>query len=347
LADRGEHRGSAGRIDRAPAASEMISFAPSFGRRYLVFCDTEEEFDWSGPRGRDLTSTRAMHAMPAFHRRLLDHGARPTYLIDFPIASDPASVDILGGFVAAGEASIGAQLHPWVNPPYDEALTNENSFVGNLPIEVERTKLEVLTRRIALAFGEAPRIYRAGRYGVGPNTAALLEGGGYAMDVSVRAMFDYSGEGGPDFSRFDCTPFWAGPELGLVELPLTAAHTGRLRAAPPGLRRIAARLPHVNGVLARAGLLNRVALTPEGMPLGETLEALRVLLDSDMPVFSLSFHSPSVEPGHTPYVRDAADLHAFHRWWDAVLGLLARAGVTPATPAEIVDAAWLARKANR
>jgi len=37
LADRGEHRGSAGRIDRAPAASEMISFAPSFGRRYLVF----------------------------------------------------------------------------------------------------------------------------------------------------------------------------------------------------------------------------------------------------------------------------------------------------------------------
>ncbi|WP_336297258.1 hypothetical protein [Sphingomonas sp. 7/4-4] len=40
-----------------------------------------------------------------------------------------------------------------------------------------------------------------------------------------------------------------------------------------------------------------------------------------------------------PYVRDAADLVAFHRWWDAVFGLLARLGVAPASLAELLDAA--------
>jgi hypothetical protein len=56
-------------------------------------------------------------------------------------------------------------------------------------------------------------------------------------------------------------------------------------------------------------------------------------------VLNVAFHSPSVEPGHTPYVRDAADLAAFWRWWDAVLDLLDRLGIRNASLAELLDAA--------
>jgi hypothetical protein len=36
-------------------------------------------------------------------------------------------------------------------------------------------------------------------------------------------------------------------------------------------------------------------------------------------VFTVSYHSPSLEPGNTPYVRSAADLRRFLDWLDGYL----------------------------
>jgi hypothetical protein len=84
--------------------------------------------------------------------------------------------------------------------------------------------------------------------------------------------------------------------------------------------------------------LNRVSLTPEGVPAEQALAAVERLLDDGHQLFSFSFHSPSVEPGHTPYVRDEADLAEFYSWWEAVLGLLASHGVTCASVDELLAA---------
>jgi hypothetical protein len=235
---------------------------------------------------------------------------------------------------------IGAQLHPWVNPPFEEAVTPANSFVGNLPREIERLKLTALTERIRAGFGSDPVVYRAGRYGVGPNSAALLEEAGYRLDVSVRSLFDYREEGGPNFLRHPIRPWWAGPGGELLALPLTAAFTGRRREGAAPLYRTAMRIPFGRSLLARGGLLNRVALTPEGIPIAEALEAIRQLLDDGTRLFSLSFHSPSLVPGHTPYVRDAADLRLFWLWWNAIFALFRQEGVMPAGPGELLEAAW-------
>lgn len=315
----------------------------TFGRRFLVFVDTEEEFDWTAPRRRDATATKAIAALPEAHRRLAGFGIRPTYLVDYPVADAPEAVDVLRPLLEAGECAIGAQLHPWVNPPFDEALTTPNSFVGNLPEAQERAKLVALTDRIGETFGQRPKIYRAGRYGVGKNSARLLEEAGYRLDVSVRALFDYSDEGGPDFSRRDAMACWAGPGRLLMELPLTAVFTGYARRMGGALYMAAGRLGRMRGVLARTGALERIALTPEGTPLPDALRAIRALLEDDVRLLSISFHSPSVEPGHTPYVRDAEDLRRFYAWWDGVLDLLAREGVQPIGADELIEAAWRAR----
>ena len=103
----------------------------------------------------------------------------------------------------------------------------------------------------------------------------------------------------------------------------------------PGL----ARSNRLRGPLARSRLLNRIPLTPEGVPVKEAKEAISRLLDSGQKLFSLSFHTPTVVPGHTPYVRDGADLRAFWGWWDEVLDLFAAHGVLPARPADILLAA--------
>ena len=319
-----------GRLDRPPHKSCYVRLPDSFGRRFMVFCDTEEEFDWSKPHDRNARATSHVEKLPEAQQRLAAHGAKPVYLVDHPIATDPRAVEILKPLQDAGECAIGTQLHPWVNPPFDEEVNRTNSFAGNLPVKLERAKLKNLTETIEEAFGRRPFIYRAGRYGVGRNTASLLCELGYKIDTSVRAMFDYSDEKGPNFSRIRPLPYWVG-DGGLIELPLTAAYLGAFRGLGPRLFRVSGKVPLLRGGLARTGLLNRVPLTPEGTPLAEALAAVERLLDTDMQVFSISWHSPSVVPGHTPFVRDEADLREFYAWWDAVLGLLVRRGVSGAS----------------
>lgn len=329
----------AGRLDQPPGERSYIDLPESFGRRFTIFSDTEEEFDWGKPRSRDNRSTTHMRAMPDLQERFRRRGVKPVHLIDHPIATDPRSVAMLGEWLARDEISIGTQLHPWVNPPHDEEVNTYNSFVGNLPIELERAKIENLTATIESAFGRRPIVYRAGRYGVGPNTAALLEEAGYRADVSVRALFDYGEEGGPDFSRVTPVPFRVG---GLVELPLSAAYVGRLRSGGRGLYRAAGRFPRGRGLLSRLGLLERVPLTPEDVPLADALAAARALVEDGVRWFSLSFHSPSAEPGHTPYVRTAEDLRTFHAWWDGMFDFFEREGIAPASIEETIAAATAA-----
>lgn len=320
-----------------PTPDRHVHWPADFGQRFTIFVDTEEEFDWSRPLARDNRSVSATAAIPAATRRFADLGAPLTFLVDHPVATDPQSIAAIGAALAGGTgAAVGSQLHPWVNPPFDEAVTPANSYPGNLPEALEATKLDALGDAINAAFGTAPRIYRAGRYGIGPNTWRLLAARGYAIDTSMRARFDYRHQSGPDF-------LWIGNDAflgdhGIVELPLTTVDTGLLRILGRPLHRVAARVPRGLGVLARTGLLNRVALTPEGVPVGEALEAICVAVGDGLPLLNFSFHSPTLVAGHTPYARDAAGVAAFWAWWDAVLGLLARLGVRSVGAGELVAA---------
>ena len=333
-----------GRLDHPARAIDRVKFSADFGRRFVVFVDTEEEFDWTKPRSRGAIETSAIRYLPEFQRLMDAHAICPTYLIDYPVAENQASAEILSGMLAAGNCRIGAQLHAWVNPPFDEDVITINSFVGNLPLDLERAKLAALTNKIEQSVGTRPTVYRAGRYGIGANSAALLEEARYRIDTSVRPLFDYREEGGPNFLKHTARPFWAGPTGNLLELPLGVAYTGQLRRYGRLLyadkdskaRRIAG--------LARSGMLARVALTPEDMPVDDVKRAIDSMLNDSQQFFSFSFHSPSLAPGHTPYVRNSADLANFYGWWDKILTFLAAKGITPASVDDVADAAWTTRQ---
>ncbi len=335
-------KGDDGRLDRPPPAERLAALPPEIDRRFLICVDTEEEFDWfDRTRWHDYRVT-ATRSLPAAHRRFADAGAQLIYLVDYPVADDPASVEALGEVLQMGCAEIGAQLHPWVTPPREmpgSRAIPKQTFAGALPENEEEAKISTLAIQIERAFGERPTVYRAGRYGVGPRSADMLIRQGFALDLSIRALFDYSAEGGTDFSRFGPRPFWAGRDASLLALPLGAAFTGWSRRRGRAWYRRLSRLPLGLSVAARARFLARVPLTPEGVPFPDAAEAVRVMLGEGVPVLSFSFHSPSVEPGHTPYVRNAADLDAFNRWWDDMLDLLARERVTAITTRELIAAA--------
>ncbi|KQM97536.1 MULTISPECIES: polysaccharide deacetylase family protein [unclassified Sphingomonas] len=316
-----------------------VDWPDTFGTRFTLFVDTEEEFDWNAPLRRDGWGVSAMAALPQAHARFATRGVEVGYLVDYPVVTEPLAIDAIHAILATGHATLGAQLHPWVNPPFAETLTPADSFAGNLPREVEAAKLDRLTHVIQTISGTPPLVYRAGRYGIGPATLALLAERGYRIDSSMRSRYCYAAEGGPDFSAIGNTAFRTGPGGALLELPLTSVFTGHLRRRGQRLYHTAGHVPRGRGLLARTGLLHRVALTPEDMPLDHACEAIRIATGEGVRLLNLSYHSPSVVPGHTPYVRDATDLAAFWRWWDGVLDLLDRRGIRSASTADVLAAA--------
>lgn len=325
-------------ITDPPPRSATARFAPSFGQRFLLTVDTEEEFDWSKPLTREGHGLHHVPRLAKFQAFCESEGVVPVYLVDWPIATSAEAARILRGPLAAGKAEIGVQLHPWVNPPFEEEVTQANSFAGNLPRELERAKFRNLRDAIERNFEVAPAIYRAGRYGVGPNTAEILTEGGIAIDSSVRANFDYSSAGGPGYRRHPLTPYWLDDDKRLLELPLTTVFWGVLRRQGPWLHPALWRAPRLRGLLARLGLLERIPLTPEGVGVDEAIRGIDMALDDGLPLLVLSFHSPSLRPGHTPYVRDEGDLDDLYDWWRRVFAYLELRKVAPTTVAGIMDA---------
>lgn len=322
-----------------PSPADRVAFAPDFGQRFVVTVDTEEEFDWGKPLERTNHGLDHVPRIAKFQQFCEGFGVVPIYLIDYPVATDPRAADILRDAVAAGRAEIGVQLHPWVNPPHDEEVNEYNSFAGNLPRELERAKFRKLRDTIEEAFGAAPLIYRAGRYGVGPSSGEMLDDGAIAIDTSVRALFNYSGGGGPDFTQHPLYPYWLNKNGGLMEMPLTTVFWGPLRQLGQHLYPRLWRAPRLRGLLARLGLLERIALTPEGINADEAIKAIDIAIDDKLPLLVFSFHSPSLRAGHTPYVRNEDELDLFYDWWRRVFAYLEQRGVRPTCVREIIAAA--------
>ncbi|UEM02727.1 polysaccharide deacetylase family protein [Skermanella rosea] len=292
-----------------------IKAPPELPPILLVVVDAEEEFDWSAPFSRDQRSVRSMAAQGPMHRIFEKFGIRPTYVVDYPVASQRDGLEPLRDLLKDDACLIGTQLHPWVNPPFDEEVSERNSFPGNLPPDLERAKLEALTRAIEDGLGLTPRIYKAGRYGLGPRTFRTLADLGYCIDLSAVPGADLRVHHGPDFRRVEPQPYWIGPPGRLLELPLTRGYVGLLSGQGPGLEGAlespVAQACRIPGVLSRLGLIDRIILTPEGVPPAQHMALVRAMIRRGQRIFMLSYHSPSLVPGNTPYVRTRRDLDVF------------------------------------
>ncbi|MDV2079721.1 polysaccharide deacetylase family protein [Marinobacter xestospongiae] len=280
----------------------------------LVVIDTEEEFDWNAEPDSAADSVDAMAHVGRVQDIFNDYGICPCYVVDYPVASKPEGYRLLKQFADAGQCEIGAHLHPWVTPPVSETLSRSNMYPGNLPAALEKAKLQSLRDTIADNFGTAPVAYKAGRYGFGPNTPAILRELGFTIDLSVCPPLDSRADGGPDYRYFNAEPFFFGADdPSILELPCTGEFVGWANGWSVPLFEMANRLKRfkVPGILSRLGAVDRLMLSPEGFSPEEHIKLTRFLLKRGVRTFTWSFHSPSVVPGNTTYVKDDQQLREF------------------------------------
>ena len=321
--------------------AEAFEWPEQLGNRFLLTVDTEEEFDWNAPFERSGHTTITVPMLERFQQFVEKYGIKPTYFVDYSIVEDDEAIAFLQSIKKTGNADIGVHLHPWVNPPFDEETSDYNSFAGNLPLETEEAKIVALRKAIEDRIGITSPIYRAGRYGVGPNTIAILKKLGFTIDSSVRARFDYSSEGGPDFRSLGPEPIWLDEAKSLLEVPLTTVFSGLLRQLFSPLSAMMNKSSIANTIISGTKMLERIPLTPEGITAWEAKEAIDVALDDHLKLLVFSFHSPSLSPGHTPYVKTEEDLNRFYDWWRDIIEHLKVRNVKPISMSELSKAANL------
>ncbi len=289
----------------------------------IVSIDTEED-NWRPSRdGITVENIRELPRLDALFQRL---GVRATYFTTSQVARHDWAAGSLRELLGGG-AERGAHLHPWNTPPLDEPFVPRNTMLKNLPAALQLAKVERLTAVLHEAFGGRPVAFRAGRYGLGPDTVKALIRCGYRVDSSVTPFVSWEDDDdGPTFVGAPLRPYRLSgnadvrvpqPDGALVELPMSIGYSRPPSVPWRGLHRLlsarALRRLHLRGVAARLGLLRRIALSPETDSVTDMLTLTRRLLDAGVGHLHLFFHSPSLRPGLSEFNPDADSVEGMYR----------------------------------
>ena len=149
----------------------------------LVAIDTEGDNQWDAAARRDQRFEN-IYALGRLHEFFERHGVRPTYVITYPVASDPRSSEVLRSLVDRGNCEIGAHHHAWETPPFQSQDIERHPYASSLPLDRFDRQLLVLTDAIEAAVGKRPVSYRSGRFGFSAAHVSSLEREGYLTAVT-------------------------------------------------------------------------------------------------------------------------------------------------------------------
>ncbi|HPW37349.1 MAG TPA: polysaccharide deacetylase family protein [Syntrophorhabdus sp.] len=289
--------------------------------KVYITIDTEED-QW----GNYVASEATVHNVKKISmlQQLFDrYGAIPTYLVNYPVVMNEDARSIIKGIYDDGRCGIGMHCHPWNTPPIREELSNYNSMLCNLPDDLVYEKLRSLHQVLVDHWGVAPVCFRAGRWGFGENVARSIHELGYKIDTSITPFTDWAEYDGPDFSDALIGQYRFNPEAiltvnprgDLLEVPPTVGflQTGFKRCAWLRKKIAKGRFSKFRllGILEKLGLLNLRWLSPELCSGSEMVRLSNSLLENGCRHLNMSFHSTSIAPGLSPFVRTENDLIRF------------------------------------
>lgn len=286
--------------------------------KFVVTIDTEEEGLWGNEYKRhDEYTVENIFCLDSFQKFCDRLGIVPTYLIDYPVATQKSSVNILKNFLKQGVCEIGTHLHPWCNPPYEEELSHRNSYPHNLSPELQRKKLKILTKAIQDNFGVQPISYRAGRFGFNESSIKILEELEYEIDTSIVPYRDNKISDEPSFGMVQLKPYYldytdirSAGDSKILEIPITVEFT---RSLPKFVKKIYPSLPDIGirRLLRNAFSVELVWLRPSYSSLDYMIKLADQVISSGVTVLNMMFHSTELMPGASPYNKTQEDVDLF------------------------------------
>ena len=261
---------------------------------FVVTIDTEADHSKNWFKSDPLTFKSVTESIPGTLQPLFKkYGVFATYLLAVEVLENETAVDTLKSL---DNCELGTHLHPEYIAPVkkytDYEGTCSEDFSNNYSLEVERKKIENITRLFKEKMGYQPRAYRGGKFGFADNTASVLADLGYTVDTSVTPGISWKNIGGPDFREMSSQPYIirsASGDKDILEVPVSIMFSN-------GLSKI----------------LNRpVWLRPSFSDVG----AMKKLVDKYIKIYAgkgnivlnMMFHSMEFYPGASPYAATFED----------------------------------------
>ncbi len=296
-----------------------ISVSPK--TKILITIDTEED-EWGEFTERSF-KVENISQVPLVQELFEHYNARPTYLVDWPVATNSKAVDILKPILDRKHCAIGTHCHSWNTPPQNVPATEFTSMLSNLPYQEIRNKIANLHQAITDAFGKKPTVFRSGRYGFNSDVARCLIGLGYIADSSMTPFWDWRRFHGPDFRhistyhyRYHKDSFSKESKIGpLIEFPLSIGILQKINFLHKFIRRTFSVPPFsktkIIGFLEKLSIHNLAWLSPEKSDATTMIRLVNRFVTLKHSFLVLDFHSTSLLPGKSPYVRNNNDLKRF------------------------------------
>lgn len=315
--------------------------------KLVITIDTEED-NWDD---YSPSSTKISH-MERLRRAqdLFDElGYRPTYLITYPMATTDEAIRFFTDTASSGRCEVGAHCHPWNTPPFEEETTPVNSMLSNLPPGLQFRKIRNLHEAIEKNLGINATSFRCGRWGYSNKVAETLLRLGYKVDTSITAFTDWSAYHGPDFSSMPPDPFRFSPsdiftedrEGPMLEVPATVgflqSNFSRSNSILKTIKNTPLRRLRLEGIMYRAGMLNRVSLSPELADSSSMIALTETMMRGGYLIANMFFHSPSLKEGLSPFVASRADEANFLKSIREYLSFSVESGIEPITLSETIS----------
>ena len=291
--------------------------------KVFITIDTEEDL-WGNFQASD-NPVDNINGIPDLQALFDRYGAVPTYLVNYPVATNDHAVHILKDILDRGHCEIGAHCHPWNTPPFEEEINQHNSMMCNLSVDLVMRKMEKLTDVIMRKFMITPKSFRAGRWGMGPGVARSILNLGYRVDTSVSPFINWANEDGADFRKAPTRAYRfepdnllrEQPEGSLLEVPPTIGFFQKNFRLCHALQTILSKPPicklHPIGIMDRLKLLNFRWLSPELSSGPDMIRLSKNFIRKGCRFLNMSFHSTSLLPGKSPFVDTEKQLEFFFK----------------------------------
>ena len=269
---------------------------------FILSVDTEEEWDWTGPFPSENFSVDNVNEIPAFQTFCQELGIKPTYFVDYAVANNKHSANILKE-LNSNYCEIGAHLHPWANPPFYHEANDESSHIINLPIDNVEQKLNLLISKISDEFNVEVKSFRSGRWGINGEILQLLHHKGIDIDSSIYPLYKtkyFSCEKAPNkpyWPDFE-NPNFKGKQRDILEIPVTVSFNRSKNQLNQELHKLFEYKPfswlRVNGILWHTKLLRKLYLCPELCTGNDMKMLIDTQLSKGQDVFHMYLHSSSL-----------------------------------------------------
>jgi hypothetical protein len=321
--------------------------------RFCFTLDTEPDDLWADAA---VPTFEHFRLLLQFHRKLVDAGARLTYLTTSEVVESAEGRRAMESCLQAGHCEVGAHFHTWTRDwPFsvpDLGSPRLHAMAHQLGQPLEERMLDFTCRALRTALGIEARAHRGGRWSLGPSSARSLANCGIVVDSSVTPGLSWRDTrspllDGPDYRFAPSQPFWLCDELAddnassprVLEIPVGAAFfPARMRALlrTSLRRRVAARLGRTLGLR-----LGHRWLRPTKMSVADMRAVMIALKRAESPVWIFMIHSSEIIPC-TPLPTQAA-VDAF---WQRCLGGIRAAVELGAKPSTLSEAAELVIENN-